>query len=86
MQLSASFSYCLAMPRRVAKALAKRATADLLVGNAAVDWCFAKVGSAPDDRGDSSSNAVRTSQGTEPATLADFEAEYGPVRGPDGEG
>jgi len=35
---------------------------------------------------DTSFEAIRKRLGTEPGTLADFEAEYGPVQPPDGEG
>jgi hypothetical protein len=35
---------------------------------------------------DTSFEAIRLRLGTEPATLAEFEAEYGPIRPPDGEG
>lgn len=35
---------------------------------------------------DTSFDAIRKRLGTEPGTLADFEAEYGPVQPPDGEG
>lgn len=35
---------------------------------------------------DTSFEAIRRRLGTEPATLAEFEAEYGPVGPPDGEG
>lgn len=35
---------------------------------------------------DTSFEAIRKRLGTEPATLAEFEAEYGPVQPPDGEG
>ena len=35
---------------------------------------------------DTSFEAIRKRLGTEPGTLADFEAEYGPVQSPDGEG
>jgi hypothetical protein len=35
---------------------------------------------------DTSFVAIRERLGTEPGTLAEFEAEYGPVRPPDGEG
>jgi hypothetical protein len=35
---------------------------------------------------DTSFAAIRKRLGTEPATLADFEAEFGPVQPPDGEG
>lgn len=35
---------------------------------------------------DTSFEAVHKRLGTEPGTLADFEAEYGPVHPPDGEG
>lgn len=35
---------------------------------------------------DTSFKAIRKRLGTEPATLAEFEAEFGPVRPPDGEG
>jgi hypothetical protein len=35
---------------------------------------------------DTSFEAIRLRLGTEPATLAEFEAEYGPVHPPDGEG
>jgi hypothetical protein len=35
---------------------------------------------------DTSFAAIRKRLGTEPATLAEFEAEYGPVQPPDGEG
>lgn len=35
---------------------------------------------------DTSFEAIRKRLGTEPATLADFEAEFGRVRPPDGEG
>lgn len=45
----------------------------------------------PDDESltlvpDTSFAAIRERLGTEPATLADFEAEFGPVQPPDGEG
>ncbi len=35
---------------------------------------------------DTSIAAIRKRHGLEPATLAEFEAEYGPVAPPDGEG
>jgi len=35
---------------------------------------------------DTSMVAIRCRHGLEPATLAEFEAEYGPVQPPDGEG
>ncbi|MBV8218973.1 MAG: hypothetical protein JO325_10955 [Solirubrobacterales bacterium] len=35
---------------------------------------------------DASMAAMRRRHGLEPATLAEFEAEYGPVQSPDGEG
>ncbi len=35
---------------------------------------------------DTSFEAIRKRLGTEPATLAEFEAEFGPVQPPDGEG
>lgn len=35
---------------------------------------------------DTSFEAVRKRLGTKPGTLADFEAEHGPVQPPDGEG
>lgn len=35
---------------------------------------------------DTSFDAIRKRLGTEPGTLADFEADYGPVQPPDGEG
>jgi hypothetical protein len=35
---------------------------------------------------DTSMAAIRRRHGLEPATLAEFEAEYGPVQPPDGEG
>jgi len=35
---------------------------------------------------DTSFEAIRVRLGTEPATLAEFEAEYGPVHPPDSEG
>lgn len=35
---------------------------------------------------DTSFDAIRKRLGTEPGTLADFEAEYGPVKPSDGEG
>lgn len=35
---------------------------------------------------DTSFEAIRERLGTEPATLAEFEAEHGPVQPPDGEG
>jgi hypothetical protein len=35
---------------------------------------------------DTSFEAIRKRLGTEPATLAEFEAEYGPVQPPDDEG
>lgn len=35
---------------------------------------------------DTSMAAIRRRHGLEPATLAEFEAEYGPVQRPDGEG
>lgn len=35
---------------------------------------------------DTSFEAIRKRLGTEPGTLSDFEAEYGPVQPPDGEG
>jgi hypothetical protein len=35
---------------------------------------------------DTSIEAIRKRLGTEPGTLAEFEAEYGPVQPPDGEG
>ena len=35
---------------------------------------------------DTSMGAIRRRHGLEPATLAEFEAEYGPVQPPDGEG
>jgi hypothetical protein len=35
---------------------------------------------------DTSFEAIRLRLGTEPATLAEFEAEYGPIHPPDGEG
>lgn len=35
---------------------------------------------------DTSFEAIRKRLGTKPATLAEFEAEFGPVRRPDGEG
>lgn len=35
---------------------------------------------------DTSARAIMERLGHEPATLAQFEAEYGPVRPPDGEG
>jgi hypothetical protein len=34
---------------------------------------------------DTSFEAIRKRLGTEPGTLADFEAEYGPIRPPDGD-
>jgi hypothetical protein len=39
----------------------------------------------PPSKPDTSFEAVRKRLGTEPVTLADFEAEYGPVRPPDGD-
>lgn len=35
---------------------------------------------------DTSIEAIRKRQGLTPATLAEFESEYGPVQPPDGEG
>jgi len=35
---------------------------------------------------DTSMAAIRRRHGLEPATLAEFDAEYGPVQPPDGEG
>ena len=35
---------------------------------------------------DASMAAIRRRHGLEPATLAEFEAEYGPLQPPDGEG
>jgi hypothetical protein len=35
---------------------------------------------------DTSAAAIRARHGLTPATLAEFEEEHGPVRGPDGEG
>lgn len=58
----------------------------IAIGDAAVRWCLAELASALDNQEASSFDEIRRRLDTEPATLADFEAEYGEVREPDGEG